>query len=464
MGWKSIPRARFAYRKTVLTTFGTCITSRLKSVDFRGKFAKKQRFSTRSKPSIRYHRFLLVSSSRFQHSSMRFTHIVTFLTEAPSMSLSHFSFKRLTLAAILAPAAVISVGFLSGCGATAAGPSSTVVPAVAGSIHGGQSPIQGATVTLYVTNSAATGYGQAGTVIGTDTSDVNGNFQIDTPATTANCPAGQQAYVTAAGGYQSGQPTMLNNSVLMMAALGDCSGVNAATRVIINEVTTVAAAYALSGFTTTSSSGALFVANVSAPLANSAAAGSATAAAGLPHAFLNAASLANYAGGTANLTGPNITVGTTTVNGSIPTAEINTLADILQSCVNGQTGNSSCTSLFGFTPSISGTIPTNTLQSMINLARNPYPSAAAMTAASGLFSLSNPLPAFLPTLSAQPSDWSLAIVYKNATVFPAQYFIASDANDTVYAGASGSANVAALSAYGTATPTFTAGSVGTATR
>src|SRR5665213_2083625 len=256
---------------------------------------------------------------------------------------------------------------------------------------------------------------------------------------------------------------MLNTSVLMMAALGDCVNVNANTHVIVNEITTVAAAYALSGFMTTSTSGPLFVANVGAPVANSAAIGGTTAAAGLSHAFLNAANLADYTAGAALTQTANITVGASTVNGSVPAAEINTLGDVLQSCVNGATGNSSCVSLFGFTPSITGTAPTNTLQAMINLARNPYPSVAAMTSASGIFGLVSPSAAFVPSLTAQPPDWSLAIVYKG-TAFPSQYFIALDANDSVYAGASGSAGVAGMSAYGTTTPTFTAGSVGTATR
>jgi hypothetical protein len=346
---------------------------------------------------------------------------------------------------------------------TQAGPSATLLPAVSGLVHGGQSPIESSTVTLYVTPTAAAGYGQAATVIGTATTDANGNFTINTPATTANCPAGQQAYITAAGGFQSGQSTMTNDSVLLMAALGDCAGVNANTHVIMNEVTTVAAAYALSGFMTTSTSGPLFVANVSAPAANSAATGTATAAAGLPHAFLNAANLVNYTAGTPRALTPNITVGAATINGSVPVAEINTLADILQSCVNGAGGNASCLSLFSFTPSISGTAPTNTLQAMINLARNPYPSVAAMTSASGLFSLVDPSAAFLPALTAQPPDWSLAIVYKGTPLF-AIYNLGLDANDTVYYGGSGVANIVGLSAYGTATPAFTAAAAGVATR
>ena len=362
-------------------------------------------------------------------------------------------------------AAVIPFALLSGCAMDSSGPADSMISEVTGMVHGGQSPIQNATVNLYVTTTSATGYGQAATLIGTGTTGVGGGFTISPSANGTNCPAGQQAYITSAGGYPSGSPSLANTSVLLMAALGNCNAISSSTFVVVNEVTTVAAAYALSGFMTTSGSGSSLTANVSAPAANRAATGSMTAAAGLPHAFLNAASLANSLTGTANSQTASITVGSATVNGSVPLAEINSLGDILQACVNGATGNSSCVSLFGFTPSISGVAPTNTLQSMINLARNPYPSAAAMNATTGLFSI---VPsggaAFQPQLAANPPDWSLAIVYTSTTALPAQYFTALDANDTIYAGASGSANLAALSAYGTATPAYTAGSLGTATR
>ncbi len=345
---------------------------------------------------------------------------------------------------------------LSGCALNSAERASTPMTAtISGTTHGGQSPIVGAVVKLYVTNPAATGYGQPAILIGSATTDAGGGFSIGTPATPTNCPAGQQAYLTSVGGYPVGSPTLQNNSALMMAALGDCVDVNANTQVIINEVTTVAAAYALSGFMTTATSGGTFVATVSAPAANSAAVGTATVAAGLPHAFLNAASLASTVSGSANSSTPNVSVGGTIFTGAVPAVVINTLGDILQTCVNQATGNAACTSLFGFTPSITGVLPANTLQSMINLARNPYPSAAAMNATTGLLSLVSGFPAFVPALSVTPPDWTLAITYRNG-IFWGPYATTMDANDTVYAGrVSTQANIIGLSAYGIATPKYT---------
>jgi hypothetical protein len=365
----------------------------------------------------------------------------------------------------------VGLSLIAGCGSTMTMAPGTSISSesdgdmsVSGLVHGGQSPIQGASVVLYATASTSPGYFHAGVVIGSATTDVNGKFTISPSATSSNCPSGQYAYITSAGGYPSGSPALTNNSTLLMAALGACSGISSSTSVIINEVTTVAAAYALSGFATTAANGSIYQANVGASGSDNATTGTSTQAAGLGHAFLNAANLANYVTGAANSQTANITVGTTTINGVVPAVEINTLADILQSCVNGATGNSSCTSLFADTPSISGNIPTNTLQAMIYLARNPA-SSAAMNATTGLFSLISGSPAFQLQLASAPPDWSLAIVYTNSTLFPAQYFIALDANDTVYAGRSSTAaNIAALSPYGTSTPLYTAASAGTATR
>jgi len=374
---------------------------------------------------------------------------------------------RLSLAAFVGSVSLLALGaLLSGCGVAPESVAPTPFAVVSGIIHGGQSPIQGATVNLYVTNAAATGYGQAGTFIGTATTDVHGAFTIGNPATPANCPAGQQAYITSAGGYPSGASTLVNNSTLMMAALGSCANVSASTSVVIDEVTTVAAAYALSGFMTTSLSGSLYVANVSAPAANNAATGTSTVAAGLPHAFLNAASLVNYASGTARTQTPNISIGGVTVNGSVPAAELNTLGDIMQSCVNGVTGNASCVSLYGFTPSISGVAPANTLQAFINLARNPYPSAAAMNSTTGLLSLVPATAAFLPDLTAVPSDWSLAVLYAGSTgsLSLVPYYLTLDANDTAYFSTSSGPNIVGLSAYGVATPAYTTGAVGSVSR
>jgi hypothetical protein len=236
---------------------------------------------------------------------------------------------------------------LAGCaGGKLAGPTGGNIESVSGKVHGGNSPVQGALVELWHTNPAATTYGAPGIQIGTALTDGNGFFNIGSNSgsaiSTANCPAGSMAYITAAGGYQPGHPATINNNMLQIAALGDCSTVNSNTSVVIDEVTTVAAAYALSGFMSTGIDGAnnFYTAYIGAPAANNAAIGSATATtpSGLAHAFLNAAKLANVSTGLANATTTAYSGGVS-IYGSVPAVEINTLADMMQACVNTTSGS-----------------------------------------------------------------------------------------------------------------------------
>jgi len=198
------------------------------------------------------------------------------------MSRSILSLKNVALSL----AAVTLAAMTTGCAMVNDAVTETPGAMISGVVHGGQSPIQGATVTMYSTTS--NGYGAAGTVIGTATSDANGNFTISPSVTSTTCPSGQYAYITAMAGYPTGQSSLNNTGSLLAAAVGPCSGVSSSTQVVINEVTTVAFGYALGNFTTTSAATGGYKANVGAPTANNAATGTATTSAGLAHAFTHA--------------------------------------------------------------------------------------------------------------------------------------------------------------------------------
>ena len=332
-----------------------------------------------------------------------------------------------------------SVLSFTGCGVSPfANTAATTGNSLHGQAHGGEQPVTGATVTLYETQS--NGYGGAGKELATTQTDGTGSFNF---TTTYTCDPGQQAYITAAGGDSGSNGA--NPQTLLMAALGNCSLLNSSTFIIINEVTTVAAGYALSGFTTVSGT----TVNVSAPANNNAASGSTTSAAGLVHAFLNAANLANPTYGAAQTAIASNAGQVAVLNGIVPQAEINALADSLQSCVNSTGGSATSTSandgsncgvLFSNTPSLTGTIPSNTLQAILNLAQNPYPSAAAVTA---VYNLGPATAAFMPALTSAPLDWDIAITYKllsyptNCFTSPCTqssypYHLTLDANDNVY--------------------------------
>ena len=330
-----------------------------------------------------------------------------------------------------------------------------------GIIHGGPNPVKGATVTLYATQS--NGYGGAGLQLAQTTTDSNGGFLFN--ASSYTCPAGQQAYVTSAAG-NTGANTANANS-LLMAAIGPCSSLGSSTVIWIDEPSTIAAAYALSNFITVSGSGASAVVGVSAPAKNNAATGSCAGtgtsmtcqAAGLAHAFMNAANLVNASNisgfGTALPNGQvyatppsNPTTSSTAValQNVVPQQLINSLANSVQACVNSRGGvaadGSACGTLFTNTTvsstyssnSTFTTAPTNTLQAMVNLAKFPFMSSSAIT---NIYNIGSATGYYLPSLTAAPPDYSIAIIFRSygsgANQIGTVYYTTSDINDNVYA-------------------------------
>lgn len=358
-------------------------------------------------------------------------------------------------------ASAFCVTILTGCGAngnftSGLGPD-TAMTGLSGAVHGGPNPVSGATVTLYATTTTASpsssnnyGYGVAGNSLGSTTTDGSGNFALTGDA--KNCPAGQQAYIVAAGGNTGANSA--NSAALLMTALGPCSGISDSTHVVINEPTTIAAAYALSGFMTVSGT----TVNISAPANNNGATGACTvvsnattscAAAGLAHAFLNAASLVNSNTGAANST---ISSGST-ITATVPQMLINTLANSVEACINSSgSGSTPCTTLMtNTTPTLvsSATAPTNTLQALLDLAQYPSEAAGATTAGTGtppvggpsasaataaLFNIANSNAYYAPALTAAPFDFTIAINYVLAPggTVQAPWGIATDINDNVY--------------------------------
>ncbi len=317
---------------------------------------------------------------------------------------------------------------MTGCGIQDLAPeTATDTPmALAGIARGGQQPIVGATVTLYATQ--ASGYGGTALQLGTPvTTGAGGTFSFNSQ--TITCPAGQQAYITSNGG-NPGAGT--NSNALLMAALGPCANLTKSTFVNIDEVTTVASAYALSGFTKIS--GATVNVTTSATNNNGSSGTGVTGNyAGLAHAFVNAANLANTTNGTANAA----TVASGSV-GTVPQQEINFIADMMATCVNStggvQSDGSACGKLFALTPANNGTFPTNTLQSMLNLAQRPYISDANTTS---LYALVTATPPFPTTYSAATgtTDWTLAIGYNYATwshTVTQPWALTVDANDDAW--------------------------------
>jgi hypothetical protein len=271
-----------------------------------------------------------------------------------------------------------------------------------GSVHGGQQPIVGAHIYLFAANT--TGYGQpsvsllnpattglSDSIGAYVTTDSTGSFTITGDY---SCTPNTQVYLYSLGGDPGAG---VNAAASLLAALGNCPSSGSFLASIpfinVNEVTTIAAAYAMAGFATDAT-------HVSSS-------GTTLAQTGIANAFANTANLATIASGAALATTP-------AGNGAVPQATINTLANILASCVNS-TGPSSvtCSTLFSNAESSgsTGITPTDTATAAINIAHNPGANIAS------LYALATPTPPFAPALGSVPNDFNIAINFIGGSLY-----------------------------------------------
>ena len=259
---------------------------------------------------------------------------------------------------------------------TAAG-SNAAVTGIHGSVHGGQQPVALATIQLYGVGTGGDKSAAMPLLKQAVATDANGNFNI---TGLYSCTGVTQVYLTATGGIPGG--SLVNNNLAMMTALGACSSLSAATTVSVNELTTVAAVSALEPY-----------------MASYTAVGSGTSDAGaLASAFALAAEYVDPAVGQAP--GQGIPAGY-----SDPISLINTLGDILSSCINSSGGaagsNTACGSLFTLATPAGGTAPADTIQALIDIDLTPAVNTAPLYAqalASGPFQ---------PSLAASPASFQL---------------------------------------------------------
>jgi hypothetical protein len=332
---------------------------------------------------------------------------------------------------------------LAGCGATSSqltgssssGSTTTTSTGTAtsvtlqGRVKGGQYPVSGATVTLYAASTS--GYGGASSVLeNTVTTKSDGTFTL---TGTYTCTSDQQLYVVATGG-NPGSGT--NSNLSLMAAIGPCSGVTSSTYININEVTTVASAYALSGFMTDA-------ADVGSSSSNTT---------GLSNAFATVNNLVNISTGEARSITPayasnNVAYYNTSI---VPQARINALANALAACVNstGTTSTtdttSNCGKLFTYT-TVNSVKPTDTLQAALNIAQYPgnnVSSIAGLITANVVFQ-----PTLTTTQTSALTDWALPIIYQGAGLgganskYPMTTGIAIDADGNIWVPTIGSSTL-----------------------
>jgi hypothetical protein len=251
-----------------------------------------------------------------------------------------------------------------------------------GSVHGGQQPVSGANIQLYAVGTSGDASTATPLLTNSITTDSNGNFTL---TNSYSCPSpSTQVYIVATGGNPGLAAGTNNTALAMMTALGDCGSLTPSTFIVVNELTTVAAVSALYPFMTSPSS----VGSAS------------TDASSLADAFVLASEFVDPSTGLAP--GQNVPVGIV-----VPVAELNTLADIVASCVNspgGSAGDGSvCGNLFTLTTPPATNPPTNVINALLNIANNPTLNTTA------LFNLVTPTAPFQSTLTAAPDNFSVRL-------------------------------------------------------
>jgi len=397
------------------------------------------------------------------------------------MNGNHFARRmgsRRSLLALLASSAVITTG-CSNLATTAptASPLATG-GTLSGTIHGGSQPVAFATVTLYFAGQNGVGSGDGSVAslgnpivaaVTTSADDGHGSFTFHKKATAAEvttpdsfaCPGGGNSplvYAVARGGNPLGNhDSGINNSASAFIAMyGPCSEISSANVVTMNEVTTVATMVALQQYfnPATESIGADGI--------------------GLHYlAFTQTLStisnLADMSTGSA-ITSKNTTSGPATVTITPETAKINALANIIASCVNNQTATASpCTTLFANAIPPDGAVTarpyrtsfaqaTDVLQALYYILTNPTNGSTANL--NNLYNLIPGTAAFQPSLSAAPSDWTVAINYSstgtcgtsdgNLINQPQELALDRYGNLWIANGQAGTVNLAGIKAGGTA--------------
>jgi sugar lactone lactonase YvrE len=262
-------------------------------------------------------------------------------------------------------------------------------------VHGGQQPVTGSAIYLYA--AGATGNGSLSTSLlnvssSGITTDSNGNGYVLTDSTGSfnitddwTCTHGtDQVYILALGGNPGLTSGTNNKALALMAALGTCSSlVSTYPYINIDEVTTVASVWALHPFL----SDATHIGS------------SVTNASGLAKAFSQSPNLVSIATGMALSVTPG-------GNGTAPRSKINTLANILASCVHSVSGvSAACSSLFNAATPTGNKQATDTIAAAVYVAQNPGLNVSTLY---GLPEASAP---FQPQLNTVPQDWMLSVAF-----------------------------------------------------
>ena len=340
---------------------------------------------------------------------------------------------------------LITAGALAvtGCGGssslrTTQKPITPAATGMQGAAFGGQQAITGMSVQMYAVGGS--GYGSAATAVLGTPLITNSNGQFTFPANWYDgCPSGGSlVYLVGTGGVPLAGNTggVANSRLALMVALGTCSSLETGTHhVHMNELTTVAAVWALAPFMTGTTNSYLTIGSPSL-----------TNATGMTLAFGAANEVVNTDTGTFP--------GTLPTGATLPTTELYSIANILEACINSTGGaandGSACGNLFR-DASAGSNYPTDTITAATNIAQNPARNVTP------LFNDAEAQPAFQVPLGSAPNAWTVAIQYTGGGL-NAPTTVAADQSGNIWVGNSGSGAVSRFDNLGNAqTPTSLGG-------
>lgn len=284
------------------------------------------------------------------------------------------------------------LGAVSSCGTivgtSAAPPGSATATSsvtISGSVSGGQQAIAGASIQVYATG--MTGDKSAATALLTAPvkTDSAGSFTINT---LQSCPSvGSEVYMVTTGGSPVDLGGSANPNASLMTLLATCESLASQSSIRVNEVTTIASVYALAAY-----------------MGGAASVGFAEEDA---QQFANNLKLASELADLPAGTSP----GNVPAGEAAPVDKLNTLANIVSSCVDSHGGaagdGSACGDLFQYAGA--GSSAKDTVAAILAIATNPADNVDA------LYALSTASSAYQPALPSAPADWALTMIQAPAS-------------------------------------------------
>jgi hypothetical protein len=270
---------------------------------------------------------------------------------------------------------------------------------VTGTVYGGSQAISNVSIQLWTVGRTANGSG-ATTLIPTGsytaagvagcvpsasqvcyptsvTTTSSGGYSLSGQFDCSSAP-NQLVYLTATGGNPGLAAGTNNQAIQLMTAVGSCGNLVSGSQWKLNEATTVASVYSLMAYMGPSGS-------VGSTAGN---------AANLTAAFAMVNNLVNTSTGYPQLVVENNTE-------LAPQAEIDTLANVLATCVNSTGSMASGQPCASLASAATGSITVQTtLQAALNVANNPSDNVFGLASTSGPFQ---------PTLSGAPSSWTVTL-------------------------------------------------------